>query len=47
MRQETAVDGFRLAHERLGPAPGKPAVGRFSPVEAPDAYVASIAAALV
>ena len=46
MRQETAVDGFRLAHERLG-GTGKPAVGRFSPVEAPDAYVASIAAALV
>jgi pimeloyl-ACP methyl ester carboxylesterase len=26
MRQETAVDGFRLAYERLGPGPGKPAV---------------------
>jgi pimeloyl-ACP methyl ester carboxylesterase len=26
MRQETAVDGFRLAYERLGPGPGTPAV---------------------
>jgi pimeloyl-ACP methyl ester carboxylesterase len=26
MRQETAVNGFRLAYERLGPGPGKPAV---------------------
>jgi pimeloyl-ACP methyl ester carboxylesterase len=26
MRQETAVDGFRLAYERIGPGPGKPAV---------------------
>jgi pimeloyl-ACP methyl ester carboxylesterase len=26
MRQETAVDGFRLAYERFGPGPGKPAV---------------------
>ena len=53
MRQETAVDGFRLAYKRLGPGPGKPAtltwlddVGHFSPVEAPDAYAAAITAAL-
>ena len=26
MRQETAVDGFRLAYERTGPGPGTPAV---------------------
>jgi pimeloyl-ACP methyl ester carboxylesterase len=26
MRQETAVDGFRLAYERTGPGPGAPAV---------------------
>jgi pimeloyl-ACP methyl ester carboxylesterase len=26
MRQEAAVDGFRLAYERIGPGPGKPAV---------------------
>jgi pimeloyl-ACP methyl ester carboxylesterase len=26
MRQETAVDGFRLAYERTGTEPGRPAV---------------------
>ena len=26
MRQEAAVDGFRLAYERIGPGPGKPTV---------------------
>jgi pimeloyl-ACP methyl ester carboxylesterase len=26
MRQETAVDGFRLAYDRIGPGAGKPAV---------------------
>ena len=26
MRQQTAVDGFRLAYDRTGPGPGAPAV---------------------
>ena len=26
MRQDRAVDGFRLAYERTGPGPGAPAV---------------------
>ena len=26
MRQDTAVDGFRLAYERTGPGPGAPTV---------------------
>ena len=42
IRQDRAVDGFRLAYERTG----LDGAGHFSPLEAPALFAAAITAAI-